>query len=155
MVIYFQAKNESIEKNYLQFWLHIFIIFKWSCKFNVENGLIFNLKLIEMWKSINYFQMQGIQNKMLYITLPKRREKIKSCNGNRWKSMFICIMSLSEKNWIVTLFMMDYMITMIHDMKTSSYIELCYHPQLVKILLHKWYSSLFLYGKFLYIRYRY
>jgi hypothetical protein len=41
---------------------------------------------------------------MLYITLCKSRGKKKSCNGNRWKSMFICIMSLSEKNWVVTLF---------------------------------------------------
>jgi hypothetical protein len=73
---------------------------------------------------------------MLYITLRERREKIKSCNGNRWKSMFICIMSLIEKIE-VTLFIMCYMCTMIHDMKASSYFELCRHPQLVKILLHK------------------
>ncbi len=32
---------------------------------------------------------------------------------------------------------MDYMNTMIHDMKASSYFELCCHPQLVKILLQK------------------
>jgi hypothetical protein len=67
---------------------------------------------------------------MLYIALHKCGEKIKSRNGNRWKLMFICIMSL-----IVALFIMGYMNTTIHDMKASSYFELCYHPQLVHFSL--------------------